>query len=97
MTVLHADHDAAHGDELFKLEAVKDLVQMKECSVAMAFRSNKWNATMNAYTFQLLMNFLQEGAVNGGTPGNVLLLKIINQFINIRGKTMDFSILIQSF
>lgn len=84
MTLLHQDHDASHGDELLKIEAVKDVAQMKECTLTAAFRTNKWNVTMSGYAFQLLMNYLQEGATNGGTPGNVLLLKIINQFVNIR-------------
>ena len=35
---------------------------------------------MSAYAFQLLMNFLQDSSA----PANVLLLKIINQFLNIR-------------
>lgn len=82
--VLRQDHEAAHGDELARIEVVRDAVQIKECPVTSAFRSNKYNVTMGGYAFQLLMGFLQEGAQGGGTPGNVLLLKIINQFVNIR-------------
>lgn len=84
MALLHQDHDTSHADELIKIEAVKDVAQMKECQVTAAFRSNKWNVSMSGYAFQLLMGYLQEGATHGGTPGNILLLKIINQFINIR-------------
>lgn len=78
---LKPDHMAAHGDELGKIEGVRDAQQMKECMVTAAFRTNKYNVTMSGYAFQLLMNFLQESTQ---TPGNILLLKIINQFVNIR-------------
>lgn len=69
-----------HEDELVRLSAVSDPSQVKENPLASTFRSNKYNLVMSAYSFQLLMNYLQDG----GALANVVLLKIINQFINIR-------------
>lgn len=84
LSLVRADHEAAHGDELVRLEAIREPGQIRENALALAFRANKYNITMSGIAFQLLMTFLQEGA-NSGLGGNILILKIINQFINIRG------------
>lgn len=66
-----------HGDELTKLKGLTDSSQLKENSVATIYRNNKYNLTMSAYSFQLIVNFLQENNM-------FLLLKILNQYLNIR-------------
>lgn len=66
-----------HGDEMVRLKSINDIVQMKENSLASTYRNNKYNLTMSAYSFQLLINFLQENNF-------FVLLKILNQYINIR-------------
>lgn len=75
-----ADHLEEHGDELNRLQSITDVAHLKENPLSVAFRTNKYNINMSAYAFQLLMNFLQDNAA----LANVLLLKIINQYINIR-------------
>lgn len=50
---------------------------MKDSSLASTYRNNKYNLTMSAYSFQLLINFMQEN-------NYFILLKILNQYINIR-------------
>lgn len=80
------EHLLVHEDELVKLEALTEPSHVKENPLAVAFRGNKYNVTMSAYAFQLLMNFLQDPEFASGPSGNgnVILLKIINQFVNIR-------------
>lgn len=60
-----------------RLKSISDSVQLKENSLASTYRNNKYNLTMSAYSFQLLINFLQENNF-------FVLLKILNQYINIR-------------
>lgn len=74
------DHASQHEDEINRLSSITDANQLRENALTVAFRTNKYNVLMSAYTFQLLMTFLQDGT----SPANVLILKIINQFINIR-------------
>ena len=71
------DFKLIHGDELMRLKSISDSVQLKENSLASTYRNNKYNLTMSAYSFQLLINFLQE-------HNFFVLLKILNQYINIR-------------
>lgn len=66
-----------HGDELIRLKSINDIIQMKDNSLASTYRNNKYNLTMSAYSFQLLINFLQENNF-------FVLLKILNQYISIR-------------
>ncbi len=66
-----------HGDELAKLKGLTDSSQLKENSIASIYRNNKYNLTMSAYSFQLIINFMQENSM-------FLLLKILNQYLNIR-------------
>lgn len=66
-----------HGDEMARLNGISDSSQLKENTLASTYRNNKYNLTMSAYSFQLLVNFLQEN-------NYFVLLKILNQYINIR-------------
>lgn len=66
-----------HGDEMIRLKSINDIIQMKDNSLASTYRNNKYNLTMSAYSFQLLINFMQENNF-------FVLLKILNQYINIR-------------
>lgn len=66
-----------HGDELARLCSINDNTQLKENSLASTYRNNKYNLTLSAYSFQLLINFLQENSF-------FTLLKILNQYVNIR-------------
>lgn len=71
------DFNSMHGDELMKFKSLNDSFQLKENSLASTYRNNKYNLTMSAYSFQLLINFLQENNL-------FILLKILNQYLNIR-------------
>lgn len=62
---------------MIRLKSISDNVQLKENTLASNYRNNKYNLTMSAYSFQLLINFLQENNF-------FILLKILNQYINIR-------------
>lgn len=62
---------------MIRLKSINDIIQMKENSLASTYRNNKYNLTISAYSFQLLINFLQENNF-------FILLKILNQYINIR-------------
>lgn len=66
-----------HGDELDKLSGIYDASHLRDNQIAVAFKSNKFNISMNAYSFQLLINFLQEQKA-------ILFIKIINQYVRIR-------------
>jgi transcription initiation factor TFIID subunit 5 len=76
------EHLAEHEDEITRLSALSEAAQIKENPLALAFRGSKYNLVMSAYSFQLLMSYLQDGS--SAISGNVLILKIINQYINIR-------------
>lgn len=62
---------------MIRLKSINDSFQMKENTLASTYRNNKYNLTMSAYSFQLLINFMQENSF-------FILLKILNQYINIR-------------
>ena len=66
-----------HGDELQKLYSLNDPAQLKENSLVVIYRNNKYNLSMSAYAFQLLVNFLQENSM-------FILLKILNQYLSVR-------------
>lgn len=66
-----------HGDELIKLKSLNDPAQLKENTVASTYRNNKYNLSISAYSFHLLINFLQENNL-------FILLKILNQYLNVR-------------
>lgn len=78
------EHQSAHEDEILTLSGLSEPSQVKENPLAVTFRTNKYNVSMSAYAFQLLMGYLQDTTSSGGMGGNVLILKIINQYVNIR-------------
>lgn len=71
------DFKLMHGDEMTKLKSLNDGAQLKENSLAAIYRSNKYNLTMSAYSFQILVNFLQENSM-------FIMLKILNQYLSVR-------------
>lgn len=78
------EHLIAHQDEILTLSGLSEPSQVKENPLAVTFRTNKYNVSMSAYSFQLLMGYLQDTTSSNGANGNVLILKIINQYVNIR-------------
>lgn len=71
---------AGHDDEISALESIKEPQHIKESQLASSFRIGKYNIVMSVYSFQLLMSYLQDEP----SLGNLMILKILNQFINIR-------------
>lgn len=67
----------ASAEELARLAAITEPHHVGENATAQVFRGGKYSVSMSAYGFQLLMNFLQENRF-------FLVIKIINQFLNIR-------------
>lgn len=85
LAAFYEEHQQHHGEELERLRSVQEPMQLRENGLAATFRTCKYNVVMSAYAFQLLMTYLQEGALsNTSANGAVLVLKIINQFINVR-------------
>jgi transcription initiation factor TFIID subunit 5 len=71
-----ADHMELHSQDIQKLSSLMMPMHLKENDLAVRFRQNKFNLKMCEYSFKLLMSFLQDN-------GFVLLLRIINEHINI--------------
>ncbi|KAI5180958.1 transcription initiation factor TFIID subunit 5 [Nematocida sp. AWRm80] len=86
------DFTELHSNEIRQLEMVRDMSNIKENNVAIAFLSNKYHLSMGKYAFDLFISFLELNNM-------VRILKIVNQFLDIRvftGKvteeTMDIGI-----
>lgn len=70
------EHMELHSQDIQKLSSLVMPMHLKENELAVRFRQNKFNLKMCEYSFKLLMSFLQDN-------GFVLLLRIINEHINI--------------
>lgn len=69
-----------HEVEIMSMDSIKEPQHIKESQLASSFRIGKYNVVMSVYSFQLLMSYLQDEP----SLGNLMILKILNQFINIR-------------
>lgn len=63
--------------ELVLFSSFSDINNIKENSVANAYRSEKYTISMGKYAFNLLLNFCEENELN-------YILKLINQHIDIK-------------
>jgi len=64
-----------HADDLVRLQVVTD-IHLHENEVVAKYRHYKYTVRMCAYTFELLLSFLQDRHL-------MLLLRILNQHVNI--------------
>jgi transcription initiation factor TFIID subunit 5 len=71
------DFEKAHSSELHAVEMVKDVLHLKENTMAQAFLTNKYHLNMGKYAFDLFISFLESNNL-------VRILKIVNQFLDIR-------------
>lgn len=67
-----------HGDELQSLSSISDPNHLKDNQIAVMYRTNKYSVTMSTNAFQLLLQYLQDEKA-------VLFIKIINQYLKVRG------------
>lgn len=73
------------GDEINTLSSIFDSSHVKENTVAIMFRTNKYNLSLSMFAFELLMDFLRESKL-------FIFIKIINQFIRVKGITQNVKI-----
>jgi len=81
-----SDHELQHLNEIQELTMIKNPLHFKENRFVSRFRNTKFNILVSGYCFRLLMTFLQEQS-NPNTfnrDGGLLILKIINHYLNIR-------------
>lgn len=71
------DHQEFHEDELKRLRGVNTPAHVNENELSIMFRNNKFNVTLSAYSFELLLNFLNDSRF-------MLLLSIVNQYLSIK-------------
>ncbi|KAI5171798.1 transcription initiation factor TFIID subunit 5 [Nematocida sp. LUAm3] len=85
MEKYQGDFRQTHGNELRQIEMVKEVSNLKENPLAMAFLSNKYHLSMGKYAFDLFISFLESNNL-------VRILKVVNQYLDIRvftGKISD--------
>lgn len=73
------DHEAKYSREINALVGLQYPEQVESNPTAKRFRSHKVDIQLSSYSHQLLLSFLQESKL-------YLLLKIINEHINLTGK-----------
>eukprot|EP01132_Coremiostelium_polycephalum_P000665 gene665-824_t len=81
MDEIGPEHEDHFGDDLRLLRGISNTDHLKENELVHLFRNNRWNIRMCAYSFELLMSFLHQ-------LKSILLLSIINQYINIKVTNM---------
>ncbi|KAI5188851.1 transcription initiation factor TFIID subunit 5 [Nematocida minor] len=77
MNEFKEDFIEVHANEIRQIEMVRDMSNLKENMLAMAFISNKYHLTMGKYAFDLLIDFLE-------LNGLLKIGKIVNQYLNIK-------------
>ncbi|KAI9143777.1 WD40-repeat-containing domain protein [Paraphysoderma sedebokerense] len=71
------DHVELHLHDLQIFSAIQEPMHLQENELAQNFRNNKYVVRMSKYSFQLLISFLEDNNFQ-------LLLKVVNQYINIQ-------------
>lgn len=66
-----------HKDEIQQLNSVLEKIHIREHSLCLLFRKNKYIVPMSKYSLHLLIQFIQENGLN-------LIQKIINQYIKVK-------------
>ncbi|KAI5185216.1 transcription initiation factor TFIID subunit 5 [Nematocida homosporus] len=77
MRTYQNDFTETHSNELRQIDMVRDLANLKENTLALAFLANKYHLSMGKYAFDLFISFLEANSL-------VRMLKIVNQFLDIR-------------
>ncbi|KYQ91599.1 transcription initiation factor TFIID subunit [Tieghemostelium lacteum] len=77
METIGVEHEDYFGADLRSLRGISNTDQLRENELVHLFRNNRWNSRMCSYSYELLMTFLHQSK-------NILLLSLINQYINIR-------------
>jgi transcription initiation factor TFIID subunit 5 len=71
------EYDHRYAAEIIRLQSITTPEHLKENELACLFRNNKFNVKMCTYSFELMLGYLHEMKF-------MLLLSLINQYINIR-------------
>lgn len=64
-----------HADDLDRLSSISDHVHLKENSLAVTFRTNKYSIRISLYSFELFFTFLNENKLG-------IIRKIVNQYLH---------------
>lgn len=79
MKTYRTDHVEIHTPDLNTLAAITETHHIRENQIAQMYRNNKYNLRMSGVPFELFLNYLQDNRF-------MLLLRIVNQYLNIQGK-----------
>jgi transcription initiation factor TFIID subunit 5 len=79
MATYRIDHVELHTPDLNTLSTVIEPQHVRENELAQMYRSNKYNLRMSSVPFELFLNYLQDNKF-------MLLLRVVNQYLNIQGK-----------
>ena len=82
MQAFQSDHQKIYDGELKKLSCITSAIHLKDNNIANTFRNNKYNLQLSSYSFELFISFLQENQFH-------VILKIVNQYLNIKGKRLN--------
>lgn len=80
METYKRDHIELHMLDINRLETVTAPEHVRENELAQMYRGNKYNLRMSSVPFELFLNYLQDNKY-------MLLLRIVNQYLNIQGKS----------
>lgn len=78
MQTYKKDHVELHMQDISRLETVTSPEHVQENELAQMYRNNKYNLRMSSVPFELFLNYLQDNKY-------MLLLRIVNQYLNIQG------------
>lgn len=78
MQTYKKDHVELHMQDISRLETVASPEHVQENELAQMYRNNKYNLRMSSVPFELFLNYLQDNKY-------MLLLRIVNQYLNIQG------------
>ena len=79
METYKKDHVELHSLDINRLETVTSPEHIRENELSQMYRNNKYNLRMSSVPFELFLNYLQDNKY-------MLLLRIVNQYLNIQGK-----------
>lgn len=78
MQTYKKDHVELHMQDISRLETLASPEHVQENELAQMYRNNKYNLRMSSVPFELFLNYLQDNKY-------MLLLRIVNQYLNIQG------------
>lgn len=71
-----SDHNEQHQPELVKLKSIQSAQHVAENDLAKSYRTNKYHLLLASYSFELLMNYLQQHKY-------MTLISLINHYITV--------------